>query len=183
METHLSRESLTSLTRKVLWADAAVELVVALVLTGAVGRVHWWLNVERPVTLIAAVVFFAAAFAVAWMAWSQKTAPALVRYLAFANIAGGAALWLGAMLNWDRFESEGAWQRERPESRGPARLKAQSPALAVGPSGRYFRVFSANEVSLMISNTSLPSNFMSSIAILSMTASAAPPSVLPLGSH
>jgi hypothetical protein len=32
-----------------------------------------------------------------------------VRYLAFANIAGGAALWLGAMLNWDRFESEGAW--------------------------------------------------------------------------
>ena len=109
METHLSRESLTSLTRKVLWADAAVELVVALVLTGAVGRVHWWLNVERPVTLIAAVVFFAAAFAVAWMAWSQKTAPALVRYLAFANIAGGAALWLGAMLNWDRFESEGAW--------------------------------------------------------------------------
>lgn len=109
MDTHLHRETLSPLIRKVLWADAAVELIVAIVLTGAVGRVHWWLNVERPVTLTAAAVFLAAGVAVGWLAWSASTSPALVRYLAFANIAGGAALWLGAMLNWDRFESEGAW--------------------------------------------------------------------------
>ena len=109
MDIDLHREKLSALTRKILWADAAVELVVAFVLTGAVGRVHWWLNVERPVTFVAAAVFIAAAIAVGWMAWSEKTSPAAVRYLAFANIAGGAALWLGTILNWDRFESEGAW--------------------------------------------------------------------------
>lgn len=109
MDISLRRANLTPLLRKVLWADAAVELVVAILLTGVAGRVHWWLNVERPVTLIAAAIFAAAAAAVAWLAWSPKTPSAWVRYLAFANIAGGAALWLGAMLNWDRFESEGAW--------------------------------------------------------------------------
>lgn len=109
MDISLSRDRLTPLLRKVLWADAAVELGIALMLTGMLGRVHWWLNVDQPVTLIAAGVFAVAAVAVAWMAWYPKTSPEWVRYVAFANIAGGAALWLGAMLNWDRFESEGAW--------------------------------------------------------------------------
>ena len=109
MDASLSRSSLSPLIRKILWADAAVETVVALVLTGVLGRVHWWLNVERPVTLIAAAIFLTAAIAVGFAARYPKTSPEFVRYLAFANIAGGAALWLGAMLNWDRFEPEGAW--------------------------------------------------------------------------
>ena len=109
MDVSVTRSRISPLLRKILWADAAVELLVAIILTGAIGRVHWWLDVDRPVTLIAAVGFALTAIAIAWLARSPKTSPELVGYLAFANISGGAALWLGAMLNWGRFEGEGTW--------------------------------------------------------------------------
>ena len=109
MHLAIRRRELTPLLRRILWADAAVELALAIVLTGVVGRVHWWLNVERPVTVIAAAVFGAAAALVALMAWSRRTSPELVQYVAFANVVGGLAVWLGTVLNWDRFEPEGLW--------------------------------------------------------------------------
>ena len=109
MELGATHTNLSKLTRQVVWADAALELVIAVVLTGVAWRVHAWLDVGRPVALIAAVVFAIAAVAVAWLAWSPKTKPELVRYPAFGNIAGGAAVWAVALSHWDSFQPEGRW--------------------------------------------------------------------------
>lgn len=100
---------LASIVRRVLFADAAVEGVVGLVLLGLVGRPHVWLDVDRRVTLIAAAVFFVATAAIAVAAVVPGTPRAFVRQVAFANVAGGVAIWGLALLDWDRFRPEGQW--------------------------------------------------------------------------
>ena len=109
MDFTLVRPRMTPLVRKLLWADAAVEAAIALVLLGIVGRPHWWLNVEREVTVLGAAVFAVAAIAIAVAAWHRRTSAQFVEYLAFANIAGGVAVWIAAIARWSDFEPEGRW--------------------------------------------------------------------------
>lgn len=109
MDLTFAPPRMTPLVRKLLWADAGVEAVVAFVLVGIVGRPHWWLNVEREVTLAGAVVFAVAAVAIAVAAWHRRTSAQFVEYVAFGNVVGGLAVWLGAILRWDQFEPEGRW--------------------------------------------------------------------------
>jgi|GEM_PF-2524957 len=107
MHATLPFSAISPLTRKLLWADAAIEAVIAAVLLGVVGRPHWWLNVDRTVTLTGAAVFAVAAVAIGLAAWNRRTSAEFVQYLAFANIVGGLAVWAIAILRWDRFEDEG----------------------------------------------------------------------------
>ena len=97
------------LSRRVLLADAAFEAIVAVLLSGLVGRAHWWLNVERPVTLVGAIVFAVVAVLIAGAAFHPGTNERFVRALAFANLTGGLAIWVAAMLKWSQFEPEGHW--------------------------------------------------------------------------
>lgn len=109
MDSAIEQRQLSPVLRRLLLADAALELLIALVLTGVAGRVHWWLNVERPVTLAAAGLFAIAAAAVGWLAVSRRASYEVVQYIAFANLIGGVAVWAGLVLDWDRFEPEGLW--------------------------------------------------------------------------
>jgi hypothetical protein len=101
--------ALSPVARRLLFADAAFEGFVALALSGALGRAHWWLNVERPVTIIAACVFLAAAAILLGAGLSRATPQSVLRPLAFGNLAAGAAIWVGAVITWSRFEPEGRW--------------------------------------------------------------------------
>lgn len=101
--------ALSPVARRLLFADAAFEVFVALALSGALGRAHWWLNVERPVTMVAAFVFLAAALVLLGAGLNRATPQSVLRPLAFANLAAGAAIWVGAIITWSRFEPEGHW--------------------------------------------------------------------------
>jgi hypothetical protein len=109
MDFTLVPARVTPLVRRLLWADALIEAVIALVLAGLIGRAHWWLNVDRTVTLAGAALFAIAALVIAFAARDRRTSPEFVQYLGFANVAGGLALWVGAILRWDHFEDEGHW--------------------------------------------------------------------------
>ena len=97
------------LSRRILLVDAAFETVVAVLLSGLVGRAHWWLNVERPVTLIGAGVFAVAAVVLAVAAFHPATNERFVRAIAFANLTSGLAIWIAAILKWSQFEDGGHW--------------------------------------------------------------------------
>jgi hypothetical protein len=99
----------TKLVRQLLIVDAAIEAVLGIILLGVVGRPHFWLNVDRAVTIWAGVVFLLAAVIIAVAAGSRRTSAEFVQYLAFANVVGGLAIWVGTVLRWDRFEDEGLW--------------------------------------------------------------------------
>ncbi len=103
------RPQISDLVRRLLYLDAAIEFLFAVALTGLIGRVHFWLNVERPATLAGAVVFAVAGVAVLGLAIWRATPESAVRALATANVGGGVAVWVAALLNWSRFESEGQW--------------------------------------------------------------------------
>lgn len=97
------------LMKRLLLADAGFEVLVAILLSGLVGRAHFWLNVERPITLVGALVFALVGIALAAVALSGRASEQFVRILAFANAAGGAAIWLAAALEWSQFEPGGHW--------------------------------------------------------------------------
>ncbi len=97
------------LMKRLLLADAGFEVLVAILLSGLVGRAHFWLNVERPITLVGALVFALVGIALAAVALSGRASEQFVRILAFANAAGGAAIWLAAALKWSQFEPGGHW--------------------------------------------------------------------------
>jgi len=40
---------------------------------------------------------------------SRATPQSVLRPLAFGNLAAGAAIWVGAVITWSRFEPEGRW--------------------------------------------------------------------------
>jgi hypothetical protein len=99
--------ALPPVVRKLLAADAAVEAVVGLLLLGIVGRPARWLDLPEGVLLVAASVFFVAAIALAAAALSRSTSLSFVRQLAWANMAGGAVLWVWIAFSWGTFEPEG----------------------------------------------------------------------------
>jgi len=100
---------LSPLLRRILVADAAFEVVVALLLSGVVGSPAFWLNVTSGIIAVAAVVFAGVGVVLLGAAFYRRTTESFVRTLAFANVAGGAAIWLVAALRWSQFESEGHW--------------------------------------------------------------------------
>lgn len=95
--------------RGVLWADAGLELLVAAVLIGFPGPAEDWLHLHPAVSLSLAGIFLAAGIALAAAAQSRRTIGAFVRFLAWANIAGGTAVWLLLLDAWGYFPAEGRW--------------------------------------------------------------------------
>lgn len=105
----VSTGRLAPTVRALLFVDAAVEALLALGLSGLIGPIHTWLDVGRPATIAAAAAFAIAAATIGAMAFNRQTPAPLVRSLALVNAAGGAAVWLAAILFWDRFQPEGRW--------------------------------------------------------------------------
>lgn len=101
--------ALSPLVKRLLLADAGFELVVALLLSGLVGDAHFWLNVARGVTVTGALVFAVVGIVLAAAAFFPGMNEGFVRALAFANVAGGLAIWLAAALKWSEFEPGGHW--------------------------------------------------------------------------
>ncbi len=99
----------TQLVRLILIADAAFELLVAVLLSGIVGNAHFWLNVAREITVTGAIVFAVIGVGLGFAAFSPRTDARFVQALAFANVAGGLAIWLAAALKWSQFEPGGHW--------------------------------------------------------------------------
>ncbi len=100
---------LTPLMRRIVLADAVFEFVVAVSLSGVVGNAYFWLNVDHGITVAGAVVFAAVGAGLAAAAFFPKTNQGFLQVLAFANIAGGLAIWLAAALKWSQFEPGGHW--------------------------------------------------------------------------
>lgn len=101
--------ALTPLLKRILLADAGFELVVALILSGLAGDAHFWLNVAQEITVTGAVVFAIVGVALGVAAFHPRTNDGFVRVLAFANVAGGLAIWAAAALKWSQFEPGGHW--------------------------------------------------------------------------
>lgn len=101
--------ALSPLVRRILLADAGFELVVAVLLSGLVGDAHFWLNVAQGITVTGAVVFAFVGVGLGIAAFHPRTDDAFVRIVAFANVAGGLAIWLAAALKWSQFEPGGHW--------------------------------------------------------------------------
>lgn len=101
--------ALTPLMRRIVFADGAFEFVVALLLSGLVGNAHFWLNVDQGITVIGAVVFAAVGAGLVAAAFLPRANQGFLQVLAFANIAGGLAIWLAAALQWSQFEPGGHW--------------------------------------------------------------------------
>jgi hypothetical protein len=107
--TRVLESNTALLAKRVLIADASFEAAVALVLSGVFGRAHWWLNVDRSITLAGAVVFAVVAVGLGFIAFRPVISEQFIRILATANLAGGAAIWGAALLKWSRFEPGGHW--------------------------------------------------------------------------
>ena len=99
--------ALTPLVRRIVLADAGFELVVAVLLSGLVGDAHFWLNVAQGITLTGAIVFATVGLGLGLAVFHPRTDDGFVRVLAFANVAGGLAIWLAAALKWSQFEPGG----------------------------------------------------------------------------
>lgn len=95
--------------RKVLWADASLELLMAVALAGFAWPMHAWLVVSEIATRGLAIGFAGVAVALAVAAISRRTSFGFVRVLAWANIAGGVGLWLLLFGAWGHFPAEGRW--------------------------------------------------------------------------
>ena len=93
--------------RAVLFADAAFEFAVAVLLFAATSRVASWLDVERPVVLTVAVVFLVAGFGLLALAWRPERQH--VWSLAVVNVAFGLAGWLWLAFEWERFATDGRY--------------------------------------------------------------------------
>lgn len=104
---HTANARVAPIVRKVLWADAVLELILGFILLGLAGDPAGWLGTGTTVTFVAALVFVAAAVGVGVLAWLPSTSPETVRYLAFANIAGGVAVWGMTLLRWNDLTVEG----------------------------------------------------------------------------
>lgn len=100
---------LSPLLRRIVLADAAFEFIAALLISGLVGKAHFWLNVAQGVTVTGAVAFALLGAGLAGAAIYRGTTEGFVRVLAFANVASGAAIWLAALARWSQFEPEGQW--------------------------------------------------------------------------
>ncbi|MEO8540835.1 MAG: hypothetical protein ABI577_13930 [bacterium] len=109
MATVSSAGNLQPIARRLLLVDAGFEAVAAVLLSGLVGRAHWWLNVEKSVTLSGAIVFAVVAIGLAAASFAKATDERFLRGLAFANIGGGLAIWVAAGLKWSQFEPGGHW--------------------------------------------------------------------------
>lgn len=93
--------------RPLLIADAAFELVCAIVLALAAERVAGWLDVAPAVTYVAAAVFAVATLGVGFIARARRPEPRLTRGLAIANVAGGLLGWALMTVFWGSFEPAG----------------------------------------------------------------------------
>lgn len=109
MSQRIDRLPLSRDTRRVLWADAAVELVVAVALVGLTTSIDTWFGIEAPIARAGGAIFVAAAAALAIMAIAERTPATLVRIVAWTNIAGGAIAWLALLGSWSSVSPEGRW--------------------------------------------------------------------------
>lgn len=91
----------------VLWADVALELIVAVLCFALAGSAAGWFAVDRVVFYVAGAVFAAAAVAIVPLA--LKPGANLAAPLGWANIAGGCAAWVVLALAWGTFAAEGRW--------------------------------------------------------------------------
>ncbi|MEX0782571.1 MAG: hypothetical protein WD557_07975 [Dehalococcoidia bacterium] len=95
--------------RLALYADAAFELIVAVLL--AVWASTWadLFNVDEAIIWLAALVFLMAALGVGLIAVLQVEVRELVYSLAGANIAGGVVLWAFFAILRDDFDPGAQW--------------------------------------------------------------------------
>lgn len=91
----------------VLWADVALELIVAVLCLALAGSAAGWFAVDRVVFYVAGAVFAAAALVIVPLA--LKPGANLAAPLGWANIAGGCAAWVVLALAWGTFAAEGRW--------------------------------------------------------------------------
>lgn len=104
-----SDSKLSPLLRRLLLVDAAFEFVVAAMLSGVLGRPHFWLNVDRSVVLTGAALLAVVGVILAVSAFHRAATNGFVQNVAFANLVSGAAIWAAAALNWSQFEPGGHW--------------------------------------------------------------------------
>ncbi len=93
--------------RRMLWLDAAVEAVAAVVLLALAGTVAAWFGLDATVIAVLGGVFVAAAVGVAVLALAP--APGLVRILALLNIGVASAAWVVVIAAWGALSVEGRW--------------------------------------------------------------------------
>jgi hypothetical protein len=98
-----NREPLTT----ILWADAGLEFLVALVCFALAGPASNWLGIPEAALYVAGVVFVVAGIAIIPLA--RKPSVVGVTALGWANIIGGAALWVVLALAWGSVAAEGRW--------------------------------------------------------------------------
>ena len=84
--------------RTTLILDSAFEFVAGAALIVFAGTFGDWLAIGATACMVLGVVFLAAGVAIAGLARSPD--PGTVRALAYANIAGGAGLWVAFFAAW-----------------------------------------------------------------------------------
>ncbi|MGH2625733.1 MAG: hypothetical protein ACRDHY_03675 [Anaerolineales bacterium] len=95
--------------RLALYADAAFELFVAIVLAASASTWADLFNVDQAVIWGVAGVFLLAALAVGFIAAMQIESRELVYGLAAANIVGGLALWAAWLFLRDDLDPGARW--------------------------------------------------------------------------
>jgi hypothetical protein len=95
--------------RLALYADAAFELIVAVLLGALASTWADLFNVDEAVIWIAAAVFLMAGVGVGLIAILQIESREMVYALAGANIAGGVLLWLLFLILRDDFDPGARW--------------------------------------------------------------------------
>ncbi len=91
----------------ILWADAGIEFLVAILCFALAGPASNWLGLEQGTLYVAGVVFVVAGIAIIPLA--RKPSPVAVTGLAWANIIGGGAAWVVLVLAWGTIAAEGRW--------------------------------------------------------------------------
>ncbi len=95
--------------RLALYADAAFELIVAVLLGAMASTWADLFNVDEAVIWAASGVFLLAAIGVGMIAVLETESRELVWALAWANIAGGLVLWAAWMILRDDLDPGARW--------------------------------------------------------------------------
>jgi hypothetical protein len=95
--------------RATLAADAAFEFAAGVALIAGARTLGAWFAFGASMSIGAGVVFLAAGVGISVLVRTPRPDAGLVRALAYANIAGGAAGWLALLVAWPWLEPQGRW--------------------------------------------------------------------------
>ena len=98
-----------SVVHTTLWVDAAFELIAGATMLTLNASIADWLDVNRNLVVVAALIFIAAAIGIAAVALQPVPSRSVVSRLAALNLIGGAAVWFAVGLNWSQISPEGHW--------------------------------------------------------------------------